>query len=159
MELASDPPPRLPGSSERDKFLQQRLFEEISARDRLNRNTDERAESFISGIRDDLGYDPSFIDYFNQSKQRIIQLKAKIARAKLGDITAEELEETKNRVDSAIGLLNDQPESLQRQLGTIEQKTQILLTKTIPAAIQSYEREIILNRALQRRNQEAETPS
>jgi hypothetical protein len=157
MDWASQPPNLPPGRSERDEFFQTRLFEELSARDRLNRETEERSERFISAVRDDVCYDPAFVEFFTQSHQRIAELKAKIARVRSGEITSQDIEDTKVRVASVIGLLHDQPESLHRQINSLEQKTQILMTKTIPAAIATYERELVQNRAFLRKLQEVET--
>jgi hypothetical protein len=154
MEIASEPPPPLPPQTERREFTQARLFEELAIRDRLNRETEEHIEEFLAAIRDDLYYDPAFAEYFIRSQQRIDELKAKVARVHAGEVTAQDIEDTKARVSAVIGLIHDQPDSLYRQITLLEQKTQALVTKTLPAAIATYERELLQNRAARRRLQE-----
>jgi hypothetical protein len=157
MEWASERPPPPPPKSECEEFLQARLFEELAARDRLNRDTDERSEQFIAAAQDIVYYDPAFVDFFTQSRRRIADLKAKIARVRAGDVSRHDIEETKKMVSAVIGLFNDQPESLQRSISSLERKTQVLMNATIPTAITAYERELVENRALRRRLEELES--
>jgi hypothetical protein len=159
MDSPFAPPPPPPGKSERDEFLQARLFEELAARDRLNRDTDERTARFIAAAREDVCYDPVFVEFFTRSQQRIADLRERLERVRRGGLTERDIEDTKARVASVLSLLGDQPESLSRHIAAIEQKTQILQAKTIPAAIAMLEREVVQNRTLQKRFMDADVGS
>jgi hypothetical protein len=133
-------PPLPQMKTERDQVFQARLFEEPSARDLLNRDTASRTEEFIAAVRSDVCYDPAFIEFFSNSQQRIEELTAKLEGVRSGRITQADIDETKARVNSVISLLAEQPDSIQKQISALEQKTHQLMTKQIPAAIATLER-------------------
>jgi hypothetical protein len=157
MESAFEPPPPPPSKSEREAFFETRLFEELAARERLNRDTDERSEEFISTVHDTICYDPGFTEFFTQTQRRIAELKTKLESIRANGVSKQDIEDAKPIVTSLVGLLRDQPESLQRQISSWELKTQALITTAIPAAIAAYERELLENRALRARLQELES--
>jgi hypothetical protein len=145
------PPPPDPRKSERDTVLEERLYEALAARDRLNRDTESRVDEFAAAALQDNIYDPVFIEYFTNTQQSIAELTADLARIRAGGINRDDVRRTKDRISSMTPFFTEQPESISKSIATLDKKTSTLIQKTIPAAISELEKEMAMNRTLKLR--------
>lgn len=138
-------------TSERSDRLNELLVEELNARDIINRESQERIDEFLQSTQSEVNFDPSYIEFFRESQERIESLKKLYQRLQDGEKPQQkEIEELNRRIESASSFFTGINEALSSNLNTIETKTNSLI-RELQRLSTTYENELITNRDRKKR--------
>mgnify|MGYP001035630321 FL=1 len=138
-------------TSERSDRLNELLIEQLNARDIINRESQERIDEFLQGTQSEVNFDPSYIEFFRESQERIESLNKLYQRLQDGEKPQQkEIEELNRRIESASSFFTGINEALSSNLNTIETKTNSLI-RELQRLSTTYENELITNRDRKKR--------
>lgn len=154
-----EPPPLTESSiiqgSERSERLNELLLKELKVRDIVNQESQERIDQFLQNAQSEVNFDPSYIEFFSESQERIDILNDRYDRLMKGEMPRpEEIEELEQRINAATSFFSGINTALSTKLTKIETKTNLLKTKQIPELIILYENELLENRKLKKNLEE-----
>jgi hypothetical protein len=156
MEDLFGPPPDAPPTSrnpERHALLQDRFYEELAARDDINRDTDERVAAFTAGAQVPC-YDPLFIEFVTDTQANIAHLQERIrAILSVGPNDAD-IAEFRQFLETITPFLTSGDPSIHTRVQDMDKMTEQLVKQRIPAAMRELEKDLEMNRALRARLQE-----
>jgi hypothetical protein len=144
---AARPTPRDP---ERHAVLQERLDEDLTVRDDINRDTDERVAAFTAGAQVAC-YDPLFIEFVTETQSKTAHLLERIQAIRSGGLNDADIAECRQFLESITPFLTDGEPSIHTRVQDLDKMTDQLVNHKIPAALRGLEQDLAENMALRAR--------
>lgn len=147
-------PPARDAATESREVLEARLRREVGLRNKWNEEAEAIVQDFTAPLTADYCFDPAMVEFFGHTRARVQVLTEGIERIKQNGVTADDILQTRGRIEAANAMFAGKNEELKGFMSWLDDETRKLEGKVLPSLIAVLEREYDRNARLKNRQRQ-----